>query len=179
MAVPKKPTPVKLFAGLLYCSEDVLEKALRVLEETFGRIDYISQEIEFTWTNYYAEEMCEKLYRKFVSFEKLIDPGILADIKIKTNEIEQRFTKEDGGRLINIDPGYIALSKLVLASAKDFSHRIYLRDGIYAEVTLRFISGKFTPLDYTYPDYRSDEYHKIFLKIREIYRNQLKNLDNL
>jgi uncharacterized protein DUF4416 len=76
-------------------------------------------------------------------------------------------------RRINLDPGYIDLAKLVLATTKDQQHRLYLGQGIYAEVTLRFTGGRFVPWDWTYPDYRTAEYLAFFDAVRQRYRQQL------
>ena len=115
------------------------------------------------------------LFRVFLSFEKLIDPAGLVDAKLITNMIEDRLadsTQSPRKRPVNIDPGYITAAKLVLASTKDYSHRIYLDKGIYAEITLSYRNKQFMPCDWTYPDYRTGEYIDIFTKIREIFMRQ-------
>lgn len=169
-----KPKLVKLIVGMISAHPELFDLAQERLKTRFGNIDFLSEVIPFNTTNYYCEEMGSNLKRKFISFEDLIDPEELADIKIFTNKIEDEFSV-DLKRRINLDPGYISLSKLVLATTKDYQHRIYLRDGIYAEVTLRFKSGKFQTWEWTYPDYRTEDYHNIFFHIRKLYVKQLKN----
>jgi hypothetical protein len=100
-------------------------------------------------------------------------PDAFADIKIKTNEIEEKL-KGGENRTVNVDPGYIALSKLALATTKDYVHRIYVGKGMYAEVTLYFKDGTFQSFPWTYPDYKTPEIISIFNHIRGIYRQQIK-----
>ncbi len=163
----------------------LFERAETVLEEKFGPIELKSRVLPFNYTDYYEKEMGKDIKRRFLSFHKLIDPGALADIKLFTNALEEQLQEESasGGkgsevrlrRPINIDPGYIAGSKLVLASTKDYYHRVYLERGIYAEVTLKFTKGAFEPLPWTYPDYRSKEYIDFFTEIRSLYMEKLRN----
>jgi hypothetical protein len=165
-------TRVKFFSGVIASSLEDMGQAAKLLEEEFGRIDSKSGVIDFDFTDYYAKEMGKPLLRQWVSFEKPIDPGDLAGIKVRTNELEQRFVS-NGKRKVNLDPGYLAQSKLVLASTKDFSHRIYLSDGIYAEITMLYKGKEFKRLEWTYPDYASDFAKGYFTKVRNIYSSQL------
>jgi hypothetical protein len=122
------------------------------------------------------------IQRQFISFERLVDAGTLAEMKLFTNKVEQTFTikKSEGeARRVNLDAGYLCMAKLVLASTKDNAHRIYLRDGIYAEITLRFYRKTFQPWEWSYPDYRLPTYIAIFNQIRKIYRSQLENAEIL
>ena len=111
------------------------------------------------------------LKRMFVSFAPLIDPGQLARVKHETNHLEAEICEQAGSppefRLVNLDPGYIALSKLVLATTKDYSHRVYIGEGMYAEATLHWHDGAWRAWPYTYPDYASDVYHAFFRRVRE------------
>ena len=143
------------------------------LEGLFGPVDMESPLIPFSITNYYTPELGPNLQRKFLSFESLINPQRLAEIKSLTNELEVRFQRQESKRGINIDPGYLEAGKLVLATIKNQQHRIYLGKGIYGEVTLRFRKGRFEPWEWTYPDYRSAPYLKFFNQVREIYLEQL------
>jgi len=163
-----KPSAVKLVAGFIYKEREFFDRAKVRLEKKFGSADLVSEELDFNFTDYYKKEFSEPLKRRFISFKRLINPHALFKIKLYTNRLESRFLK-DGRRRINIDPGYLDLAKLVLASTKDFAHRIYLRKGIFAEVTLIFKDGAFQPWDWTYPDYRSKEYLDIFNQIRSIH----------
>lgn len=166
--------PVKAIIGVLIAEPPILPKAYQQLTDQFGPIDYTSELLPFTSTTYYEAEMGKGLQRQFISFEKLIDAGTLADKKLFTNQVEEAFVEKDTlQRRVNLDVGYICMAKLVLASTKDHAHRIYLRDSIYAEITLRFYHKTFQPWEWTYPDYRSPTYIAIFNHIRAIYREQL------
>jgi hypothetical protein len=114
------------------------------------------------------------LKRKFVFFKDLIEPGAISGIKLRTIELEDRFLNEKGGRRINLDPGYLNLAKIVLVSTKDYSHRIYLGNGIYGEVTLVYSGNDYRILPHTYPDFRTEEYREIFRKAREKFRDRIK-----
>ncbi|MCX7654591.1 MAG: DUF4416 family protein [Fervidobacterium sp.] len=144
------------------------------LIKNFGPIDYVSGELEFEkYTLYYNEEMGSGITGKLVSFENLIHPSMLAMIKIKTNEIEQRYSV-DGKRKFNLDPGYIHHMQFVLATTKMWPHRIYIGHGIYAEPTLMYINGKWKDYDFTYPNYKEDTYKTQLSKIRDLYLEKRK-----
>lgn len=173
MGVIRSHEPVKLIIGFIFKEEKVLNKAEAILERRNGRIDFQSQNLPFDYTDYYNKEMGQGLKRKFISFKKLILPSSLPEIKIISNAIEKKLSPAKA-RLINIDPGYLNLSKLILASTKDYSHRIYLNKGIFAEITLFYQNKTFQPWSWTYPDYKTGEYARIFNHIREIYAEQIK-----
>jgi hypothetical protein len=166
--------PAKLFIGIIASNKDIILKMEPLLFARWGKIDTRSAAVDFKFTTYYEKEMGRNLLRQWISFDKLIDPGQLAQIKIETNEIESKFVI-DKSRQINLDPGYMALSKIVLASTKDFSHRIYLSNGIHAEITMIFKDKQFTVLPWTYPDYSSEFAKNYFYRLRDTYQNQLKN----
>ena len=168
--------PVKAIIGVLTAEPAILPTVYERLIEQFGPLDYTSELLPFTSTNYYEAEMGHGIQRQFISFKNLIDARTLADKKLFTNQIEQDFSDENTlRRRVNLDVGYICMAKLVLASTKDNAHRIYLSDGIYAEITLRFYRKTFQPWEWTYPDYRSPVYIAIFNHIRTIYREQLNS----
>jgi hypothetical protein len=169
----KEPLPVKLIASIFTASGELLEEAKVRLSQEFGPIDYESELLPFDHTTYYAPEFGENLKRRFVSFEELVHPGRLAEIKLRTNALEMEWAVE-GKRQMNVDPGYVAHSKLVLATTKDHAHRIYLAQGIYAEVTLHFRNGTFRAWPWTYPDYASPPLIAIFNHIRGLYVKQLR-----
>ncbi|MBA7675265.1 hypothetical protein ES703_83495 [subsurface metagenome] len=171
---PREHKPVKLVVGVFTNRLELFQEALRVLEKRFGPVDYESPLLPFDKTDYYEEEFGKDLKRKFYSFKKLIEAEDLPKIKIFTNSLEKKFSKEEN-RLINLDPGYLAPAKLVLTTTKDYQHRIYYGKGIYGEVTLRYKRGSFIPWEWTYPEYRTKEYIKIFNHIRKIYMEQLRN----
>ena len=171
------PQPVKAIIGVLTVEPSLLPTVYAELTQRLGPIDFTSELLHFTSTNYYEAEMGPNIQRQFISFERLIDAGTLAEMKLFTNAVEQTFAvKSPNGdmRRVNLDAGYLCLAKLVLASTKDHAHRIYLRDGIYSEITLRFYRKTFRPWEWSYPDYRLPTYITIFNHIREIYRGQLK-----
>ena len=168
MGKTRKYNPVKLIIGFIYKDEAVFAKAENKLRRKFGGIDFRSPVLDFNYTDYYEPEMGSGLKRRFISFRRLIRMQDLYRIKLYTNRLESRFLSAKG-RLINIDPGYVDLAKLVLASTKDYAHRIYLRKGIFAEITLSYRDNSFSPNDWTYPDYRTPEYIAIFNQIRKLY----------
>ena len=170
--VCKQPL-VKLVAGFIGSDEELFARAEKALSSRFGEIDFHSAVLPFGFTDYYEEELGRDLRRKFIGFKRLISAAALADIKVFTNRLEQKLSPQ-GKRRINIDPGYLTQAKLVLASTKDFSHRILLNKGIFAEVTLIYSKNSFQPLDWTYPDYRTPDYLEIFRRLRQIYQTQLK-----
>jgi hypothetical protein len=180
MARPRPAQPVKLMVGLLSGDLDLFRRARQLLAHDYGPVDLASDVWPFDETSYYEAEMGPKLRRCFLSFERLIRPDQLAEIKRQTNELEQRIADDclqpDCPRPVNLDPGYLDLARLVLATTKDRSHRIYLNLGIYAEVTLHYSEGAWQPWPWTYPDYRKPEYHAFFERVRECYRVQRSQL---
>jgi hypothetical protein len=174
----KDPKPVKLIVGILAANENCLKIAVESIEAEFGKIDLTSDVWPFTQTDYYEDEIGDAVMRQFVSIEKLIDPSELAGIKHKTNGLEQRLVKQlalNVPRPVNLDPGIIEPSKLVLATTKNYSHRIYIGDKMYAEVTLMYDKGKWNTLPYTYPDYKQQCYFDFFEKVRKRLLEQLKS----
>jgi hypothetical protein len=168
-----KPEPVKLIAGLLSSRRELLAEGASRLAQEFGAVDEWSEPVLFGYTSYYRNELGEHPWRQFLAFANLIDPGTLAAIKARTNVLEQEWAT-DGRRPLNIDPGYVSLTKLVLATTKNYWHRIYIGQGIYAEATLPFRGGAFQPQEWTYPDYRAPEHLAFFTRVRERYRRQLR-----
>ena len=170
MSAPRPPTPVKLICGIIAAGEAWLPVVTAKLVEAFGVIDLTSERVPFDGTDYYEAEMGPDLVRQFVSFASLVDPAELPAIKRKTNVMELDLAADSAPpvcRPVNLDPGYVTAAKLVLATAKDFAHRIYICDGIYAEVTLRFGKDGCRFSDWTYPDLRSGVYTPFLLAVRE------------
>ncbi len=168
------PKPVKLICGFIYPEENWYQQVKRIMERKFGQVDFESCQIPFNYTDYYQKEMGSGLSRRFISFQRLRLPQELVSFKLFCLKLEKKFAPGNK-RKVNIDPGYLNESKLVLATTKDFSHRLYLNKGVYAEVTLQFKDGSFSNLPTTFPDYRTKEYKDIFMSIRSIYRQDLKN----
>jgi len=175
MGKAREPLPVKLLMPMLGKHTEAFEVAEKTLIKHLGPIDYHSPRLPFEHTAYYEEEMGDHLERQFLSFEELIDPGDIVDVKTLTNSLEEQW-RQEGKRRINLDPGYIAPAKLVLATTKNHGHRLYLGQGIYGEVTLMYRDNDFRPLFWTYPDYRTEAYREIMRTIREIYMAQIRAL---
>lgn len=163
---------VKLFAGILINDLNLIDHILNILSKKFGKIDYKSTPILFTYTDYYNKEMGEKIWRFYISFDKLIYGYELGKIKLITNNIEKKFSKNNK-RNVNIDPGYVSLANLVLATTKNYSHRIPLNKKIYAEVTLIYENKKFNTLPWTYPDYADQNNIIHFENIRNLLKKRL------
>ena len=171
------PKPVKLIIGILAADHKCVYTAADVLAYKFGKVDFASDIWPFDKTDYYKDQTGPQILRQFISIERLIDPGKLAKIKHKTNKLEQKLAKMLAlplPRPVNLDPGIIEPSKLVLATTKNYSHRIYIGIKMYAEVTLIFDKGQWRPLDHTYPDYRQQCYFDFFEKVRARLLEQLK-----
>jgi len=174
----RTPLRVKLIIGILAADEDFLKAATQLITEKLGPLDLSSEVWPFTQTDYYKDQTGDHILRQFVTIERTISPESLAKIKLKTNEMEQALAaqlKSDVPRPVNLDPGIIEPSKLVLATTKNFSHRIYIGKKIYAEVTLIYDKGQWRPFDYTYPDYRQQHYHDFFGRVRIRLLEQLKS----
>jgi hypothetical protein len=170
MGLPHPPTPAILFIAASSRYDAALAWGLHQAAREFGASAAISAAFEFTETDYYAAEMGAGLKKQFWAFEAPIDPGRLTAIKLATNFWEAEYAGlalHPEPRPLNLDPGYLTLAKLVLASTKDHAHRIYLADGIYAEVTLAYRGGAWHAFDWTYPDYRRADFHAFFSACRE------------
>lgn len=180
MGNARRPALVKLFVGLLSGDADLLRRARQKLIRRFGPVDLESEIWPFTQTDYYEQEMGPNLLRQFVAFDRLIRGDQLAEIKQFTNAVEAEIAEDclalEIPRPVNLDPGYVELAKLVLASTKNATHRVYLGEGIFGEVTLHFVSGCWRPWPWTYPDFRTDHYQEYFIKLRNAYQAQLAAL---
>jgi hypothetical protein len=159
--------PVKLVVGLLSSDRSLLAQAQSALAEGFGTVTAKSEEIPFTFTDYYEKEMGPNLLRQWVAFHDLVESDQLADFKKTTGSLEKRFLGPNGKRRVNLDPGMLSLHNLVLASTKGFAHRIYMHGGIYADLALIFQSGKFQPLPWTYPDYQTPACQEFLMRCRK------------
>lgn len=170
--IDPKPPEVKLICAVTFAADINLDNVIENLEGAFGPIDSQSEIINFDHTNYYLPEMGESLKKILFGFDQLIKADNLWLAKRTTIDIEYIYMK-DNKRLINLDPGYLETSKFVLASTKNFSHRIYLNQGIFGEVTLLYADGKFQKLPWTYPDYLEDAFQNFLNKARNDYKKSL------
>lgn len=175
MGQPKLALEVKLFAAVTFNNKELFEQIKLLLEARFGNIDTLSAIYDFNYTQYYAREMGVNLQKQLLGFEQLIRPERLADIKLITNEIEQKYAIENN-RQVNIDPGYLTGAKVVLATTKNFDHRIYLGKGIYGDVHLRYRGNKFIMNEWTYPDYREMIVIEFFARLRKKYMKKYHKL---
>ena len=174
MGKTKEPEPAKLFMSLIALQDAALDQGLKDLASIFGKTDYVSERFPFDFTDYYTEEMGKPLFRHFITFDRLISITSLPDVKRATNQLEERYAGVNGNRAINIDPGYICLEHVILATTKGYSHRPYLRDGIYADLTLLYRDKSFQPLAWTYPDYRQETVIRLFNQFRKKYLDDLR-----
>ncbi|MGD8432770.1 MAG: DUF4416 family protein [Syntrophobacterales bacterium] len=178
MSIPQDPKPAKLFVSVIAGSAAHIAKILSQLVGRYGILDFVSELLAFDYTDYYFAEMGQPLYRRFASFDALISQEDLAQIKVHTNllEIEQSV---DGNRRVNIDPGYLLAERLVLASGKNYAHRIYMSNGIYADLTLVYRDQDYRPLAWTYPDYAEIKVRSWLRALRKKYLLQLRSEDSI
>jgi hypothetical protein len=176
MGLIKVPRPVKLFAGVLCSDASLLPGVEERLAALAGPIDLRSETFPFDATGYYDDEMGRPLFRVFLSFAELIPAEKISPLKIRANQLEAEMAAAQSAvkRPVNVDPGYLEESKIVLASTKNFSHRILIANGIYAEVTMQYVGKEWRMLPWTFPDFRSGRYNAFFTAVRDRYRAQLK-----
>ena len=173
MSLPQEPKPAKLVIGLLMKDKGLFEPLALELSSKYGSADMISPWMSFDYTAYYRSELGSPLYRRLLTFENLIEQQALAVIKLTTNRLEQVYAR-DFRRRVNIDPGYLLYERFVLASGKNFSHRIYIGHQIYADLTLIFRKGAFETLPWTYPDYADQPIRSFLERARKKYAVDLK-----
>jgi hypothetical protein len=178
MTEPIPFLPAKLICGIIASKDRYFRSAEERLVELYGPLDLSSPLFDFVFTDYYEKEMGQNLKRRFVSFANLISPEELSEIKIQTNALEQEIREEMKAiqRIVNLDPGFLTSSALIMATAKDFAHRIPLRHGIYAHLEFLFGKKDIRRLSWTYPDYDTEGYQTFFLDVKRIYLSQIKNL---
>ncbi len=167
-------TTVKYFTGFITAGEHRNSIPEEKLKDILGPPDYKSEAISFEATDYYESEMGKDLSRQFWSFKPLRSPGELASVKLATDAIEKELSVR-GSRTVNIDPGYLDFHKLVLGSRKAGGPKVYLSNGIWADITLIYENGEFHPFRWTFPDFKTGNYDDIFSEMRLIYKNQLKS----
>ena len=156
---------------------EALEWARKQAEANWGKLLAVSKPFAFTQTDYYYETMGTGLQKQLLAFEQLMSPGALPAYKLQANDWEQQYlanSTHEEARPLNIDPGYLALGNFILASTKNHLHRVYMADGIYAEVTLHFRHGAWEPWPWTYPDYRLPEVHAFLTECRSKLHRRLR-----
>lgn len=164
------PKPARLIIAILTGHPEILVAVKSGLTASLGAIIHHSELINWNFSRYYEPELGPDLKRQWVLFEPLVNPGLLAQFKKTTMQLEDRWRDEKGNRQVNLDPGILTLHNLVLATTKDYSHRIAVDPDIYAEVTMIFHRGKFQPLPWTYPDYQTETCQNFLLACRETLR---------
>ncbi len=172
-----QPESVLRIAAIFSRHADALQWATEKCAVAWGGIALESDPLPFEFTSYYESSMGAGLLKKLVAFEPLTDPAEVVEAKLASNRWEQEFAAArdlEEPRPVNIDPGYISQAKLVLATTKDRDHRIYLRDGIYAEVTLHYQRGGWKSHPWTYADYQTKEYADFFTRCRNHLREKLR-----
>ena len=175
MSVPQPPKPAKLVVGFFLNDTSLAAAIVRQLQDRLGALEMVSPWLPFDFTRYYEKEMGTPLYRRLVVFKPLIEQTRLVAIKRMTNALEMDYQREER-RPVNIDPGYLLPERFVLATGKNFTHRIYLGEGIYADLTLIFQKGAFRSLPWTYPDYADRRLIDFLTLVRNKYRLDLKRL---
>ena len=168
MSLPQPPKPAKLVIGFFLKEKRLGIRVVKMLTDKYGAVDMASPWLPFNFTTYYNDEMGTPLFRRLVAFKHLIHQDSLADIKLFTNNLENEHSI-DGKRVVNIDPGYLLHERFVLATGKNFSHRIHIGKGIYADLTLIYTKGGFEPLRWTYPDYASENIMTFLKQVRKKY----------
>ncbi|MBN1759820.1 MAG: DUF4416 family protein [Chitinispirillaceae bacterium] len=175
MGTETTPHNVQLFIALLYSPDAPVKAVLDELDRWHGTRDHAYGPVPFSWSAYYNDEMGSNLQKMYFSYRDSIDRDLLPSIKLRTNAIEREYAGPDGNRIINIDPGYIARDKVVLATTKDFFHRLHLANGIYGEVTLHYRKGRFRYFSWTYPDFRDPEIMRFLERIRAPLVRQIRH----
>ncbi len=174
MSRPVRPNPAMLVVGILTARRDRFPAVAARLAERFGPVDLVGPWWPFDFTDYYEAEMGAPLHRRMMAFRRLTAQSRLAEIKLATNAIEADFLDGAGGRSVNIDPGHLLAERFVLASGKNFTHRIYVGRGIYADLTLVYRKGAFHSLPWTYPDYAGDRIQSFLQRARDRYREAIR-----
>lgn len=174
MSTPRIPAPGLLFlSALCACWEQIWPELFPLLGKLFGPLAWEEGPLPFTQTGYYDAELGAPITRRLMAFEELVPLDRLAWAKLETNELEHRFSKPKGGRLVNLDPGLLTLERLVLATGKNYTHRVYLNHGIWADLTLIYQFGSWRVLPWTFPDYAAPDMQQRLSLLRTMYKQRL------
>jgi hypothetical protein len=176
MSIPKIPSPAFLFFNIFSKKKDLIIQTLNEIEQYYGEFCWITSFFPFTSTHYYEKEFGNNLIRVIAALYNFIDQDRLLETKKFSYHLESKFS-ENKKRLVNIDPGMITAERLVLATGKNFTHRIYLGEGIFADLTLIFQKNSFRTLSWTFPDYGSKEFISFFNNARDTYLRRIQNID--
>ncbi len=164
--------PVKLYISIIYREEPVRGEAKELMVRRWGKIDFESELLPFNPSDKLAEEMGVPLFRTFVSFENLIDPGQIGLVKIGCIGVEERL-RHQGKRRINLDPGYIDSHKALITSTHPGPAKVYLASGVYLDMALLFPKGKCQALPWSLPEFKAQAYDETFLSLLSRYKTQL------
>lgn len=169
MSERRRPEPAALVVSVIYRIESRFDEAARRMGALWGDPERISDPFPFDKTRYYRREMGEPLVRRFFVGRRPVARDTLPEIKVAAETIEREFA-EEGRRTVNVDPGFLTAENFVLATGKNFSHRIYLGNGVFADLTLVFREGEYRALPWTYPDYASGEIRAFLGEVRDRFR---------
>jgi len=159
------PTPARLVLSVIYREERRIEEVLPRVQAVVGPVRFAGERMPFDRTDYYEEEMGAPLFRRFLVAGRTVARDALAGIKVRVERIERELS-EGGRRTVNLDPGLLTAESFILATGKNFSHRVYLGEGVFADLTLVFRKGEFRPLPWTYPDYASEGIRTLLRDLR-------------
>ena len=177
MAAIQYVEPVVRICAVISQFSEARQWGLVRLQDAWGPIAHQTDPMPFQAGGFYDAAMGTDLLKVLVAFEQLCDPVGLADWKLATNQWEIEFSDQTPfpvPRPLNLDPGYVTQAKLVLATTKDRDHRIYLAEGIYAEVTLYFNQGQWKSRPWTYPDYQLPVCHEFLTEGRALLRQRMR-----
>ena len=166
--------PVKLICGFMWNAAVDIRPAIQIIQQNWGRFDAKTPEFDFSHTQYYLDEFGDHLKKQYVSFERMVSIDDIPDIKILSNEIEERFI-HNGSRSVNIDPGYVADAKILMATTKNLAHRTYIGKNIFADLQLIFRRQTYEPTPWTFADMREPRMIEFFNGVREKYIEQLQS----
>jgi len=177
MSRPQVPAPAQLVVSVLSSRLVRLWPALEAaMQAKWGPVDYISESFPFTQTSYYDDELGTPILRRLISFEQLVPQDVLPEVKLAGNALEDHWRDQTGRRMVNLDPALLSLERFILGTGKNFTHRIYLRQGIYADLTLIFQKGGWQVLPWTFPDYSGEYIQGLLTRMRDRYKKKLRRL---